>query len=354
MHPFFNSAKRVLLLLICALALVLGLCVFVSEIADIPLPQSLLLFAPLYFMTVLFIFPNYYICRGLPLGQSKLTSVLLSQTLALIVTLFLWSVISQIYVLVLESLSQATNWQQIFDDSQFINLALILSQYELMTLAHYLYLALEKSRQLERQALQQQLLIAEADLQSLKATVHPHFLFNALNTLSSLALSEPQKAHRFCLLMAEFLRYSVAYSKKDLSTLAEELVHVQNYLGIERERFGKRLQTQFSIDESLKGSTMPPMILFPLVENAIKHGIDSRIEGGLLSIEVTRLKQSLCICISNPVDELGTKRRGAGYGLRSVSSRLNNRYGEAGLLKKKAAAGQYTVELYLPIELNSS
>jgi len=350
MHPFFSSTNRILILLASWLILTLSLCGLIGIVTTQTFIDSSILFAPLYFLFLLFVLPNYYVCRGLPLGQTKVIRLLGSHGLTLLVTVAIWLGAGQAYVALLGSVTDRAIWQPLFDDALYINIVIIVLQFEMLVLIHYLFFALEKSRDLEQAALQQKLLISQAELQSLKATVHPHFLFNALNTLSTIALSDPEKAHRFCLLMAEFLRYSVAYSKKPSATLAEELEHVQNYLGIERERFGQRLKTEFTIDQSLRDQLVPPLILFPVVENAIKHGIDSCIEGGCITIDVTERNNTVIIKVTNPVDELGRKLKGEGHGLSSVERRLKNRYGEQALVKIASEAGLFTIKIYIPID----
>ena len=146
----------------------------------------------------------------------------------------------------------------------------------------------------------------------------------------------------------------MAYSKKSEATLADEIEHVQNYLGIERERFGDRLESTFEIDGELLNAQVPPLMLFPIVENAIKHGIDSRIEGGELKLNVRRNGNTLVIVVENPVDELGRKLKGTGHGLTAVEQRLKNRYGENARLKKDAEPGKFTVSLYMPLTVEDA
>lgn len=357
MHPFFNSTSKVLVLLVGWLLFTCSIAGLISISTGARIVDCLILFTPLYFLCLIFILPNYYVCRGLPLRQTSWLTLLSSQALTLIVVVAMWVFAGEAYVAFLDNGLESPRWNSLFEQSLTINLAIVVLQFEIIVLIHYLFFAMEKTRDLEKAALQQKLLISQAELQTLKATVHPHFLFNSLNTLSNIALSAPEKAHRFCLLIAEFLRYSVAYSKKNSATLGEELEHIQNYLGIERERFGDRLQTQFTIEEEARELVVPPLILFPVVENAIKHGIDSCIEGGLLSISARLNAGMLIIEVTNPVDELGRKLKGTGHGLASVEQRLKNRYGEAAMLKSSRQAGQFTAQIYLPVdqasELNS-
>jgi len=357
MHPLINSASKVLILLVGWLLLSGSIVGLISVSAGASIVDCLILFIPLYFLCLIFMLPNYYVCRGLPLRQTPWVTLLSSHALTLIVIVAMWVLAGRAYALFLDSGLEPARWYSLFEQSLTINLAIVVLQFEIVVLIHYLFFAMEKTRDLEKAALQQKLLISQAELQTLKATVHPHFLFNSLNTLSNIALSAPEQAHRFCLLIAEFLRYSVAYSKKSSATLSEELEHIQNYLGIERERFGDRLQTEFNIEEDARELVVPPLILFPVVENAIKHGIDSCIEGGLVSISTRQNAGMLIIEVTNPVDELGRKLKGTGHGLASVQQRLKNSFGETALLKTTRQAGQFTAQIYLPVdqpgELNS-
>ena len=350
MPPFFSSINRIFVLLAVWSALAFSICMLLSVTTSVLLRDCLLLFGPLYFLCLLFVLPNYYICRGLPLGQTAWATMLASHMLTLLAIAAMWVLAGRAYAGFLDSISQQLLFNPLFDESLTINLAIVVIQFEAIVLIHYLYFAMEKTRDIEQAALQQKLLISQAELQALKATVHPHFLFNSLNTLSNIALSSGEKAHRFCLLIAEFLRYSVAYSDKSTATLSDELEHIQNYLGIERERFGELLQTSFEIDDGLLDTVVPPLNLFPVVENAVKHGIDSCLEGGMLSIVVRRGEETLIIEVSNPVDELGRKLKGTGHGLSSVEHRLKNLYGGQARLNIRRETGQFTVQIYIPIE----
>lgn len=331
------------------LLLTLSICALISITFNSSMADALLLLTPMYLLCLILIVPNYYICRGLPLGQSPWLLLIGSQALSLIIITGLWSALGEAYALLLDRMQDSERFGTLFTTSQPMNLTVVAIQYEVIVLMHYLFFAIEKTRDLEKAALQQKLLISQAELQTLKAAVHPHFLFNSLNTLANISLSAPEQAHRFCLLIADFLRYSVAYGKKTSVTLNDELEHVQNYLGIERERFGARLKTSFDIDDSLRELLVPPLILFPVVENAIKHGIDSCLDGGTLEL-IARSRESMVVIeVVNPVDELGRKQKGTGHGLSSVERRLRNRYGDKALLKTVREKGRFKVQIYFPL-----
>ncbi len=350
MHPIFNSPLRFSGLILVWLLLATGISWVMSQAGDLPFNDSFILFAPPYFLSLIFILPVYYVCRGLPLNETSTLMLVASHGLTLLVILSLWSMLGTSYSSWLAGVTDSERWSVYYGSTSLLNYGLIGLQLSLLVLLHYLYFALDKARQLEKEALHQKLLVSQAELQTLRATAHPHFLFNSLNTLANVTLKDADKAHRLCHLLADFLRYSVAYNKQETVTLRDELEHIQNYLGIERERFGERLHTEFCTEDDVLDVELPPLILFPVVENAIKHGIDSLIEGGTVTITARKNGANLLIKVSNPVDELGQKARGTGHGLASLEQRLKNRYGERARIQREKAQGSFAVSLYLPIE----
>lgn len=350
MHPLLNSPLRLSGLLLVWALLVTGISWILSQANQTPFGDSLLLFAPLYFLALIFILPVYYVCRGLPLNDTSVLMLLGSHGLTALVIMGIWSMLGSAYAGWLNTLTDSQQWQEYYGEATVLNNGLLFILLTVLVLLHYLYFTLEKTRHLERAALQQKLLVSQAELQTLRATVHPHFLFNSLNTLANVTLKDADKAHRLCHLLADFLRYSVAYSKQETVSLRDELEHIQNYLGIERERFGDRLQTEFVIDDEVLDVELPPLILFPVIENAVKHGIDSLIEGGQIQVEAHRKGSNLLLKVSNQVDELGQKARGTGHGLLSLERRLKNRYGEHARIQRDKQKGKFSVALYIPMQ----
>lgn len=349
MHPLFRTPNRVIALLVGWSLLSAGLSALVSGITDIPLARSLTLFAPMYFLWLLFLIPNYYLCRALPLDKGAWTTVIGTQTAILLATALIWALLGRGFALILDSFSESVPYLDYFSGALFTNLVIFAGQYEFFALLHYLLIALQRGRDLEQRALQQELLTSKAELRALRATIHPHFLFNALNVLANITDSESAQARNFCVRLADFLRYSVAYGDRPTATLGAELEHVQNYLSIERERFGERLCTDIEASEELLDTPVPSLMLFPLVENAIKHGIDSCIEGGCLKLRAGADDGRLHIEISNPLDELGHKRQGTGIGLISLRQRLKNRYGDEATLQTCREDDLFVARICLPL-----
>ncbi len=207
-------------------------------------------------------------------------------------------------------------------------------------------------RELEnRYALQQDAaaLLKEAELFKLRQQLQPHFLFNSLNAVSALLVTSPEKAEEMIMRLSDFLRASVKQGRTDLVPLEEELDYLRNYLWIEAARFGERLQVSWEGLETLTGLRLPPFLLQPLLENAVKFGIYGHT--GTVRITVAaRLEDDLLhILISNPFDDAGVKpARGTGFGLEGIRRRLYLMYARTDLLRTDVRNGIFTATLLVP------
>src|SRR5262249_49528922 len=140
------------------------------------------------------------------------------------------------------------------------------------------------ARDLERTALEAKVQTRDAELRALRAQINPHFLFNGLNAVASLAGSDPMRARQMCVMLADFLRRSLALGGRAEVTLAEELELAERYLEIERVRFGSRLEVALDVEPETLHCMVPALVLQPLVENAVTHGIAQSLEGGAVRI----------------------------------------------------------------------
>lgn len=214
--------------------------------------------------------------------------------------------------------------------------------------SHYLVAAFERSRQAEKQALQSKVLAKEAELRSLRSQLDPHFLFNALNSVASLIGSDVAAARRMCYLMAGFFRQSVALGREESISLAEEMRLVETFLAIEEVRFGDRLRKHFVVAEDTLKLTVPPLVLQPLVENAVHHGIAHLLEGGDVTVTARQLNGLLELTVENPCDPDRPGSKGTGTGLHNVRARLETVYGHEARVESTATPNRFRVSLLLP------
>ena len=218
----------------------------------------------------------------------------------------------------------------------------------ILTLIYYLiiyFLNLEERRIAEAEL---RALVKDAELNLLKYKLNPHFLFNSLNSISSLTMSAPDKAQDMIIKLSDYLRYSLDSDKQQLRSLTDELDNVNRYLAIEKIRFGKRLIFKEIKDEKCLMQKVPGMILQPLVENAIKHGVHESIEPIYLEIKCTENVNFIFISIMNNFDPESTSKKGTGTGLKNVRKRLLAIYNRDDLLDIIQNDFNFEVKLKIP------
>jgi LytS/YehU family sensor histidine kinase len=215
---------------------------------------------------------------------------------------------------------------------------------------HYLVLAQQRAQEAEAKQLELRLLTQDAELKALRAQINPHFLFNSLNSISALTTLNPQGAREMCIQLSDFLRKSLGLGEKQSVSLREELDLIRTYLSIEKTRFAERLSLAWEVDPAALDVPIPPLLLQPLVENAIKHGISALPEGGVLAIHVLLEGREVRIEVENPRDPDADVPKGLGLGLRQVRERLKGRFGTAGGFDARSDDRTHRVTLRIPME----
>ncbi|MDA0149760.1 sensor histidine kinase [Vibrio sp. LaRot3] len=189
---------------------------------------------------------------------------------------------------------------------------------------------------------QKQTLLSQAEIKLLHAQVNPHFLFNALNTISAVIRRDPTKARELIQHLSQFFRSNLKQSVETV-TLKEELAHVNAYLTIEKARFTDRLDIEIDIDPVLLERKLPTFTLQPLVENAIKHGISNLLEGGVIKIYSQATANGHQIVVEdNAGSYVAPNDDHAGLGMQIVAKRLTNKFGRVSALNIDVAPNQYT------------
>jgi two-component sensor histidine kinase len=192
-------------------------------------------------------------------------------------------------------------------------------------------------------------LLTEAELKALRTQVDPHFLFNTLNTIADLISTNPVQAERMTERLAECFRYALAKHSRDLSTLDEELDFARHYLEIEQVRFGDRLRVHLSRGDATGFEAVPSLLLQPLLENAIRHGLAPVREGGCVSVHAHREGERLHLRIEDDGVGLRADRR-TGVGLRNVQERLRTLYAHAAeFLIGERPGGGTLIRIVIPL-----
>lgn len=201
----------------------------------------------------------------------------------------------------------------------------------------------------EQRKMDAERLAREAELYNLRQQLQPHFLFNSLNSIIALIGRKPEEARNMTFQLSDFLRGTLRKDDQQLIPLSDEIEHLKLYLEIEKVRFGHRLATTLSYTDDCAACKLPAMILQPLVENAIKHGLYGTTEQVNISLEAKKEDNLLVIQITNPYDkENSPSRKGTGFGLRGVQRRLFLLFGRTDLLHTASATHIFTSTIKIP------
>ena len=346
MHPILARGRP--------LALYLGMWMLVGSLlgallageAAITWPQAALVALPLAFVYAFVCLSAWYVSRGMPLVATSAPRILATAIVAAAMSGAGWLLIARGWMGVLSARGVVSGGAESpAFDAQLFGIGALL--YLLALAVSYLIGTFEETRQVERRALQVQVLAREAELRSLRAQIDPHFLFNSLQSISALTGSDPSAARRMCLLLAEFLRESLALGSQDRITLGRELKLVERFLDVERVRFGSRLRAEVS-GGGAEQCVVPPLLLQPLVENAVTHGVAHVLEGGTVRVDASRRGQHLTIVVENPCDPDRPRGKGAGVGLSNVRARIQALHGNEARLTAAERDRLWRVEIVLP------
>ena len=290
---------------------------------------------------------SFWVCQAAPL-TGGLARVFGMQLLAGVVSGFMWLAAGRGFAAGLDrgGLFPGLVTKQAAAAPLLLGLGVAL--YLLSAALHYVIVAFEVSRGLERRALVVELASREAELRALRAQIHPHFLFNSLNSINALIAARPEEARQLCVRLGDFLRRSLSMGSREAIPLAEELDLAEQLFSIEKVRFGDRLSRAIVADDAARACPVPPLVLQPLVENAVTHGVAQSLEGGEIRIEAERRGEELRIAVVNPRDPDAPRRKGTGIGLQNVRRRLVALHGDAAEVRVLPSDSSFRVELRLP------
>jgi len=211
-------------------------------------------------------------------------------------------------------------------------------------LVKYNYLSLEKQKTLENKFLQTQLQLKKEELKFLKMQIHPHFLFNTLNTLYGFALKKADETPEMILKLSNLLDYILYQIEKPFVSFSEELAHIEDYISLEKMRFNETLKVSFNTENVNSDYQIAPMLLIPFVENSFKHG--SLVDGILtISIEASVTKNELMFCIKNSHNQ--EQKEAKGIGLENIKKRLEMLYPNQYSLEISQTKNEFEVILKL-------
>ena len=292
---------------------------------------------------------SFWVCQAAPLTFPGLRRALGTQLLAGVLSAAAWLAAGRGWALLLDraDVLPGLAGKQTQGTPLLLGLGVLL--YLLSAALHYLLGAFATSQEAERRALELEIASREAELRALRAQIHPHFLFNSLNSINALIATNPEEARRLSVRLGDFLRRSLTLGSRETIPLAEELDLAEQLLSIEKVRFGERLSHSVRADDAARACGVPPLVLQPLVENAVTHGIAQLVDGGTVQVAAERRGDELLIAVENPRDAEAPGRKGAGIGLENVRRRLRALHAEAADVRVVETDASFRVELRLPV-----
>ncbi len=212
-----------------------------------------------------------------------------------------------------------------------------------------LWYSLQEQKEAERRSHHAEKMLREAELFKLREQLQPHFLFNSLNSISALTITDAKAARHMIQQLSDFLRSTLQRNEQQMITLKEEMAQLILYLDIEKVRFGHRLQTHIDCSEEMMQLKMPALLLQPAVENAIKFGLYDTLDDVTIEIKAAKQNDDLLITISNPFDaETAQPAQGTGFGLQSIKRRLYLLYARQDLLQTHQHENVFTTTILIP------
>jgi len=351
MHPILARRERLVIYLLGWVVIGILLQVLLTTAGHARWLETLALVAPLCAIYAFFCLAAWYPVAATPVDRvDVLPRALVTHVAAALLLSGAWLLLAAGWAYLLGQLRYFSGYYTRFRDQRPILFGVGVLLYLLSVVLDYALVAFEASRQAEKREDEARVLARDAELKALKAQVNPHFLFNSLNSISALTSVDPARAREMCILLSEFLRTTLGLGEKEAIPLAEELSLIRSFLAVEKVRFGARLAVEEAIAPDCLPVSIPPLLLQPLVENAVAHGIGNLLEGGVIRLEARLEGRLLVIVVANSYDPDSPPARRNGLGLAIVRNRLRMRYGDSGNLQVRSAGERFEVELALPAE----
>lgn len=266
-------------------------------------------------------------------------------------TIFLWQIIS--YTMLRTIFGNNDVYMNFLFTSFIVRILTGLLIYFLLITIDYLVLNFEQMQERAKHEADLSDMLRDAELNMLRSQIRPHFLFNSLNSISALTLSNPQAAQEMIIKLSEFMRHSLTLGAETMNTLNDELYNAGLYLDIEKVRFSNRLVVEKKISPACAEMLLPAMILQPLLENAVKHGVNTMLTTCTISLKAECTDSYLVITISNSFDPDAVPRKGTGTGLTNVKKRMAAIYGRTDLLLTKTENEEFGITLKVPVNTES-
>ncbi len=345
-HPITGNRRSVLIYSIVwvVISVLHGIMLWYFQHFSVPVAMTDALVSNLLFGLLGLL--AWYPARYIPFHKQTPVYSILAHVVAGLVILLAWMLLSVGLLSALFSnqeeyiafLNKSLAWRAMLGG--LVYLVLVLIYY----LASYVRKLQERAQQEERL----RNLVRDAELNLLKSQINPHFLFNSLNSIASLTMTNPDEARDMIIRLSDFLRYSLKHRENEYVPLKEEVRRMKDYLAIEKVRFGEKLQYVFNINGACEEIPVPTMIFQPLFENAIRHSVYESVEPVTIRFDCEPGNGFMKTVVSNDYDSGLPGRKGTGVGLQNVKQRIELAYQGRGSVQWKGEKGLFSVTIIFP------
>ena len=354
MHPIFNHSSWSLLILLFYFAITYWFSMAMQILTSVPKNFIWFMVIPWLLILIIFCCMAYAFIQHKAIQSWSNAWIVSMHLLIMVLLIGLWVSFGFFYAYLfnLTDLNKTLGFASLTNFIQVLPFCVVFSLivYLISLLSQLLYQVYKVANQAKQLIADQQQHKDVIELSALKASIHPHFLFNSLNTIAHLSQTNADKALNFCQQLSGFLRYSIQYGNNTKVSWFKELEHVNNYLNIEKERFSSRLDVKIDLKNIPEEMLVPPLLLFPLIENAVKHGIGSCTEGGFIQLVSDIKDNHFHFKVINSFDPSAVRSPGTEFGLSSIKKRLRAFYGNSAQLHVQKENTTFTVILVLPLD----
>lgn len=353
MTSITSSARRLLAYIVLWTTAGVALAAAMVNAVLAPWPAALVFAVPMAVCLGFVAASAYYVCRSVVITQRSGWQTAVVFGSASLVSGGLWALLCWGWNAVGGSL--VADEVLVILSNSLLGLLLLLGSaiYLISLLMHDIWLAADQLRAAQARETQSRLQARDAQLQVLRTQISPHFLFNSLNSISALTTQNAAAARAMTLELAAFFRQTLVLAEKDRIALAQEIALCEHFLAVEKIRFGDKLHSHIDVSDAAALVLIPPMLLQPCVENAVKHGLRHLPMGGCISLRAFVQGQWLYVTVDNPIDPDRPAGACTGTGLRNIKQRLATVYGDRARMGWTQNTTGFTLEITLPVRPTS-
>jgi len=344
-HPFANNKTSLAVYSLVWLIIALIQFLVLNYFLEIDFISALLDSVLFNMIMLLFGLTLWYPTKFIDIEERSSLTIFTNHGIGAVVTSGIWIALSY---LVLSKLIIDNDYSVFLKSSLVWRFLIGLLFYIIIVSIYYLIIYYNNFREKLKIESELNSLVKEAELRSLKYQINPHFIFNSLNSISALTISDPEKAREMTINLSTFLRGTLSKNENQKTRLSEELKNVKLYLEIEKVRFEGKFELYEELTEECLNLEVPNMLLQPLFENAIKHGVYESLD--LVTIKIACKKESeyLRISVTNNFDKDAAPRKGEGIGLKNIENRLKLIYNRDNLLRVNKTENSFAVDIFIP------